>query len=173
MSTVAINTQTERNTMATVSQVPINLTTEPDTVNWPETHYVFLEKLGSFQTNAPQAWQELQQLIPAISEHNQITGYFSLYKGGPGIYRAGVSVASKPYQLPSSVRYEKLPGGKYGRLTLTGPYSYLPEACGRAFQIVSDNKLPLRDDFNIENYVNDPRTTPADQLITEILFPVA
>ena len=45
----------------------------------------------------------------------------------------------------------------------------LPEACGRVFLIVAEKKIPQRDDFCIENYVNDPRTTPEDQLITEIL----
>ena len=38
---------------------------------------------------------------------------------------------------------------------------------------MSENKVLLRDDYNIENYVNDPNTTPEDQLITEILFPMA
>jgi effector-binding domain-containing protein len=30
----------------------------------------------------------------------------------------------------------------------------------------------VRDDFAIENYMNDPRVTPEDQLITHILIPV-
>jgi effector-binding domain-containing protein len=29
----------------------------------------------------------------------------------------------------------------------------------------------VRDDFAIENYMNDPRATPEDQLITHILIP--
>jgi len=56
----------------------MNLTEEPNTVTWPETHYVFIEKIGPFQDNAPQAWQNLHQIIPGISEHNKITGYSSL-----------------------------------------------------------------------------------------------
>jgi hypothetical protein len=36
---------------------------------------------------------------------------------------------------------------------------------------VREQKLPLRDEYNIENYVTHPRVTPEDQLITEILFP--
>jgi hypothetical protein len=48
----------------------------------------------------------------------------------------------------------------------------LPEACGRVFDIVAEKKIQLRDDYGIENYANDPRTTPEDQLmITEILVP--
>lgn len=149
----------------------MNLTTTPDTVNWPETHYVFLEKTGPFQTNAPQAWKDLHQLLPALSEQDQITGYFALYQVEPQIYRAGVSVAAKPADLPDGLSYEKFPGGKYARFTLVGSYSQLAEACGRVFEIVSETKLPVRDGYNIENYVNDPRTTPEDQLITEIMLP--
>ena len=53
---------------------------------------------------------------------------------------------------------------------LTGSYAQLPEASGRVFEIVAEKKIPVRDDYNIENYLNDPRTTPEDQLITEILM---
>ena len=149
----------------------MQLTEEPDVVIWPEKHYVFIEKVGPFQTNAPQAWQELHQRIPEIAALNQITGYFSLYKMDPHIYRAGISVAARPDDVPVGLHYEHLKGGKYSRFVLTGPYSNLPEASGRVFHIVHEKKIPLRDDFNIENYVNDPRTTSEDQLVTEIMFP--
>ncbi|MGA7340179.1 MAG: GyrI-like domain-containing protein [Terracidiphilus sp.] len=151
----------------------MNLTEVPDTVNWPETHYVFLEKIGPFMQNAPQAWAELHKLLPAVAIHNRITGYMSLYKVGPQIYRAGVSLAAPPFQLPDGLHYEIFAGGKYSRFLLTGPYSNLPQACGRVAELVAEQHLPLRDGFNIENYVNDPRTTPEDQLITEILLPAA
>jgi effector-binding domain-containing protein len=157
--------------MATAKRASIKLTQEPDIVTWPETGYVFIEKIGSFQNTAPQAWQELHQLVPAISEHNQITGYTSLYKVGPKIYRAGVSLAAEPKNLPENLKYEKFKGGKYSRFVLTGPYSDLPEASGRVFEIVSEKKILLRDDFCIENYLNDPGTTPQEQLVTEILIP--
>jgi effector-binding domain-containing protein len=150
----------------------MNLTTTPETVYRPETHYIFIEKVGPFQINAPQAWQKLHQLLPAISEHNQITGYFALYKMESQIYRAGVSVAAKPEHLLAGVAYEELPGGKYARLTLIGSYLNLGAATGRAFEIMEEGKVPLRDDYNVENYVNDPRSTPEDQLITEIMFPI-
>jgi DNA gyrase inhibitor GyrI len=158
--------------MTTVNQT-IHLTQEPDTVNWPETHYVFVEKIGPFMQNAPQAWQEAHKLFPAVAEHNTITGYFSLYKVGPKIYRAGVSISAPPVGLPAGMRYEKFAGGKFGRFVLTGAYSNLPEACGRVRDIVAEKRIPLRDDWNIEHYVNDPRETPEDKLITEILFPSA
>jgi effector-binding domain-containing protein len=149
----------------------MELTQEPEILTWPETHYVFVEKTGPFLTMAPQAWQKLHQLTPQISEHNKITGYMSLYKVGPKIYRAGVAVASPPTDLPEGLEYTKFKGGKYSRFVLTGSFSNLPEASRRVFQIVAEKKIQLRDDYSIENYVNDPRTMPEEQLITEILVP--
>lgn len=151
----------------------MQLTEEPDLVNWPETHYIFVEKQGPFQTTAPQAWQELHQRVPEIAALNQITGYLSLYKMDQQVYRAGVSVVARPDDVPVGLHYEHFKGGKYSRFVLTGPYSDLPQASTRAFQIVHEKSVPLRDDFNIENYVKDPRTTPKDQLVTEIMFPTA
>ncbi|MEO6828633.1 MAG: GyrI-like domain-containing protein, partial [Acidobacteriaceae bacterium] len=57
------------------------------------------------------------------------------------------------------------------RFVLTGSYAHLPEASGRAFQIAAEKKIQFRDDYCIENYVKDPKVTPAQELITEILFP--
>jgi hypothetical protein len=69
----------------------MNLTQEPEIVTWPETQYVFLEKMGPFENTAPQASKTLHPLVSGISEHRKITGYRSLYKVQPEIDRAGVS----------------------------------------------------------------------------------
>jgi len=151
----------------------MNLTEQPEIVTWPETHYLFVEKIGPFQETAPQAWQELHRLVPALSTNNSITAYFSMYKMGPKVYRAGVATAAAPQNIPAGLRYERFPGGKYSRFVLTGPYSQLPQASCRVFQIVGEKKILLRDDYCIENYVNDPRTTPEDQLVSQILIPTA
>jgi effector-binding domain-containing protein len=156
--------------MATAKRA-MKLTEEPTVVTWPETHYVFVEKIGPFQETAPQAWNSVHPTVPAISEQNQVTGYTSLYKVGPKVYRAGVSVAAEPKNLPAGVRYEKFKGGKYSKFVLTGPYSNLPEASRRVFEIAAEKKIQMRDDYCIENYMNDPRTTPEEELVTEILIP--
>lgn len=149
------------------------LTTEPDAVQWPATHYVSIEKIGAFPTTAPEAWSNLHQQVPTIAQHNTITGYCSLYKMKDRLYRAGVALAAAPSSLPAGLRYEVFPGGKYARFVLTGPYSQLPEASGRVWRIVEETRLSLRDDYNIENYARNPNVTPADELIAEILFPLA
>ncbi|HUD53609.1 MAG TPA: GyrI-like domain-containing protein [Terracidiphilus sp.] len=150
----------------------MNLTENPEIVTWPETHYVFVEKIGPFMENAGAAWQKAHTFVPALSEHNKITGYTSLYKMGPKIYRARFALAAAPQQLPEGLKYEKFAGGKYSRFVLTGPYTELPQASGRAWEIAGE-KIQVRDEFAVENYVSDPRVTPADQSVTEILIPTA
>jgi DNA gyrase inhibitor GyrI len=152
----------------------MDLTEEPQIVTRPETHYVFVEKTGPFMETAPGAWGSAHSFVPALSEHNQIVGYMSLYKmGPPNVYRAGFAVAAAPEELPEGLAYERFAGGKYNRFVLTGPYSQLPEASGRVWNSVAEKNIPLRDDYAIENYVNDPRKTPEELLITEILVPTA
>jgi len=153
----------------------MNLTEIPEIVTWPETHYVYIEKIGPFQETARQAWTEMGSLIPSLSKSEKITGRMTLYKMEPEkmTYRAGVALARRPSKLPAGLQYEKFKGGKYSCFVLTGPYSDLPMACGRVFDIVEETKMKLREDFNIEHYANDPETTPEDLLITEILIPTA
>jgi DNA gyrase inhibitor GyrI len=128
----------------------MNLAETPETVFRPEMHYVFIEKIGPFQNTAPQSWKDLHQLVPRILENNKITGYTSLYKVAPQIYRAGVSIAAPPINLPEGIQYATFKGGKYSRFLLTGPYTDLPAASSRVFQIVAEVKIQLRDDFCIE-----------------------
>jgi predicted transcriptional regulator YdeE len=151
----------------------MNLTEKPEFVHWPETHYVFVEKTGPFQKTAPEAWQKAHSVASLLKEHNKITGYMSLYRMSPNTYRAGFALAAAPVKLPADLKYEKFAGGAYCKFVLTGPYSDLPAASGRVWQIASENDIVVRADFAIENYVSDPSVTPAEKLITEILIPTA
>jgi DNA gyrase inhibitor GyrI len=97
----------------------------------------------------------------------------SLYKMNPKVYRAGFKLEAPPEELPESFKYARFAGGKYSRFVLTGPYDNLPEASGRVWELVREKAINVQDDFAIEHYVNDPSTTPADRLVTEILVPTA
>jgi DNA gyrase inhibitor GyrI len=149
----------------------MNLTQEPEIVNFPPTHYVFVEKHGDFPSIAPQAWKGAHTFVPELSTRNKITGFMSLYKMDPNMYRAGFALAEAPVDLPGGLAYEKFAGGKYSQFVLTGPYSDLAAASGQVWKIVADKRISLRHDYAIENYVSDPRVTPEDQLVTQILIP--
>jgi DNA gyrase inhibitor GyrI len=152
----------------------MDLTETPEIVTWPKTIYCYVEKVGPFQTNAPQAWKELHETLPSLSEQNKLTpNFFSRYKIEASIYRAGVALTAVLSKLPSQLRCETFVGGQYARFVLKGSYSQLPGASSRVLEIVKTSKLQIRDDFFIESYVNDPRTTREEMLITEILIPTA
>ncbi len=57
----------------------MNLNERPEVVTFPETHYLFIEKIGSFMNTAPQAWKEIHGFAAQIAAHNEINGYMSLY----------------------------------------------------------------------------------------------
>jgi len=56
------------------------------------------------------------------SDHNKITGYMSLYKVGPKVYRAGLSLAAEP-ESTRKLKYEKSEAAKYSRFVLIGSYA--------------------------------------------------
>jgi DNA gyrase inhibitor GyrI len=150
----------------------MSLTKKPEIVHWGTTHYVFVEKVGPFHETAPKSWQELHALVPEIAAKNKIEKHFAAYKVGPqAVYRAGVSVAERPADLPAALRYEALPGGKYSLFTYVGPYSALPAVSGEIWSYVREREIAVRDGFALEHYANDPKTTPESELVTEILIP--
>jgi TetR/AcrR family transcriptional repressor of nem operon len=168
---IPISQAGEGQQMTATNQAPLQLALSTDTVVWPETHYVFIERIGPTPVIAAQTWADLHQLVPAMARHNTIRGFLSLYKMKEQVYRAGVSLFAAPSGLPTGLGYEIFRGGKYHRFIYTGPYSRLGEATTRAIQMIRERNLSLRDDYSIEHYVTDPKTTPEDQLVTEILFP--
>lgn len=162
-----------------LKEINVNLTPEFESVTRPLTHYVFLEKRGPFAEVAPPLWNELLPLIQPIEPQNirEYLGVSGIDKTKPGedamIYQAGVALAHEPTGLPSDLRQKSIRSGKYARFLLTGPYSQIWMAFDRIFKTLSEKKVQLRPEFCIEKYLNDPRTTPEDQLQTELLVPIA
>ncbi len=163
----------------TLKEVHVNLTTEFQTVTRPLTHYVFLEKRGPFAEVAPPLWDELTTSIQHF-DAKQICEYLGVSgvdKSRPGedamIYQAGVALAAEPRILPSGLQHKSIKSGNYARFLLTGSYAQIWPAFDRIFKQLAEAKVTLRPEFCIENYLNDPRTTPEAQLQTELLVPIA
>jgi uncharacterized protein YndB with AHSA1/START domain/predicted transcriptional regulator YdeE len=149
----------------------MQLTEKPTPITWPKTHYVFVEKIGPFEETAKAAWHECHQHFAEIQKTCQIISMLSLVKIEPQkTYRAGMWISEKPKSLPAGLQYIGFEGGQYEQFVLTGSYSHLPEAWGYVMQKI-DN-MPVRDDFYIEHYANNPQTTPEQNLRTEIMVPV-
>jgi AraC family transcriptional regulator len=157
----------------------VNLASEFEAVSRPATHYTFLEVRGPFPEVAPPLWNDLMPILQridpqSIREYLGLSGMDSSKAGEDAmIYQAGVSLTEKPAQLPATMRYRHVPGGKYARFLLTGPFTQIWPAFDQAFKLLAAAKTSLRPEFCVENYLNDPRTTPEAELKTELLIPIA
>lgn len=161
-------------------EIAMNLTKNFEIVTRPTTHYVFLEKHGPFAEVAPPTWDEMHPLVASQVPQNDIKEFLGLSgidrskMGEEGmIYQAGVAVSDPPTREMKGLHYRKIESGKYARFLLTGPYAHIAPAFDHVFKTLAEKKVQLREEFCIENYLNDPKVTPEDQLQTEILIPAA
>ena len=161
-------------------EITVNLTPKYEVVTRSDTHYVFLEKHGPFAEVAPPTWNEMFPLVYSQLEQGKFVEFLGLSgidKSKIGedamIYQAGVALASEPEKPLKGLQYRKIKSGKYARFLLTGPYVQIWPAFDQMFKTLAENQVELRPEFCIENYLNDPRETPEDQLLTELLIPVA
>jgi AraC family transcriptional regulator len=161
-------------------EVAVNLTPKYEIVTRPITHYVFLEKHGPFAEVAPPAWNEMFPLAYSQLDQDKFVEFLGLSgidKSKIGedamIYEAGVALASEPEQPLTGLQYRKIKSGKYARFLLTGPYAQIWPAFDQVFKTLAESKVELRLEYCIENYLNNPKETPEDRLLTELLIPVA
>jgi len=149
-----------------------------EVITRPVTHYVFVEKHGPFAEVAPPAWNEMFPLVFSQFKETQLKEFLGLsgidkskFGEETMIYQAGVAVTEEPEVPLKGLQYRKIKSGKYARFILKGPYTQIWMAFEKVFRILAEEGVELRKEFCIENYVNDPKTTPEDQLLTEILIP--
>ena len=84
-----------------------------------------------------------------------------------------MALANETSRLPAGMQQRSIEAGKYARFVLTGPYAHIGAAFNRIFQTLAGKQVALRPEFCIENYLNDPRTTPESELKTELLVPIS
>jgi len=161
-------------------EIKMNLTSNPELVTRPTTHYVFLQRQGPFAEVAPPTWEAMFPMLANQVEQKDIVeflGFSGIDRTKPGenamIYQAGVAVKQAPAAPLKGLQYRKVEAGKYARFLYIGPYFHIWTAFDQIFKTLAEKKIALREEFCIENYLNDPKVTPPDQLQTEILVPAA
>ncbi|MDD2237751.1 MAG: AraC family transcriptional regulator [Kiritimatiellae bacterium] len=147
-------------------------TTEP-------TQVLYVRKTGKYSDSAMQAWQALCA--------------FAGPKGllGPGVDCIGISHDDPCITPEDKLRYDAcitmkaevqpegeagvqtIPGGRYAIFMHKGSYDTLLETYGFIFgQWLPESGEKLRDFPSFEKYLNDPHSTPPEQLLTEIHVPL-
>lgn len=129
----------------------------------------------------PRAFQQLGGILAARNLFTQAQGLFAIYHDAPGSkpdaeLRAHVAVivgAAFPHSVPG-LEYFNLAGGRHAVLEHTGPYATLAGAYDWLYGVwLPQSGEEPRDAPPIELYVNDPRTTPPNDLRTDIRLPLA
>ena len=158
----------------------MNLTKGFEIVTRPTTHYIFLERRGPFAEVAPSTWDQMLPLLANQIAQKDIVEFLGLSgidrstMGEEGmIYQAGVAVGNPPTSPLKGLQYRKVESGKYARFLLVGPYAHIAPAFDEVFKTLAEKNVELREEFCVENYLNDPKVTPEDQLKTELLIPAA
>lgn len=88
--------------------------------------------------------------------------------------RAHAGMVTDGAAVPAGFDALVLPGGRHAVLTLTGPYSLIPEGWAYLYGTwLPQSYAAPADRPPFEMYVNDMATTPPDQLVTLICLPLA
>jgi AraC family transcriptional regulator len=86
---------------------------------------------------------------------------------------AGVRVTSDA-ALPKDLVEQRLPAGRYAKTVHVGAYDKLGDTWARFLgEWLPESGERLGSGPSYEQYVNDPRQTPKEKLLTEIYVPIA
>lgn len=127
------------------------------------------------------AFQKLGAIIAARNLLSHIEGIIAVYHDAPGskpdadlhAHAAVITTTAFPPDI-EGLEYFNLVGGKHAVMQHQGPHATL----GSAYEWLYGKWLPQsgeepRNAPPIELYVNDPRTTPPNQLRTDVRLPLA
>lgn len=84
---------------------------------------------------------------------------------------AAIAVGERT-QLPDGLTEQRIPGGRYARFAYVGGYEGLPGAWTQFTASLGSGNYRMRTGPGLEVYRNDPRSTPKDQLRTDLYMPV-
>jgi effector-binding domain-containing protein len=87
-------------------------------------------------------------------------------------FQAGIPIEEEPKNLPhGDITIGKSPEGKALKFVHRGSYDAMDATYDAITNLLDEKKLDAKDLF-IEQYVTDPLTAPADQLVIEVYVPV-
>lgn len=86
-------------------------------------------------------------------------------------FSAGFPMRTKDVETEGSMYILEIPGGKVVKAKYRGPYEKMEPVYNQIMAYIQDNGLQIRGD-SWELYLNDPRETKPEDLMTYIFFPV-
>ncbi|MBV6656497.1 MAG: AraC family transcriptional regulator [Devosiaceae bacterium] len=144
----------------------------------PERSTIGLLHKGSY-TSIGESFERLVSITATRGLMPHMRGMVGIYYDDPmgtpeDELRSRASIiVDDPTLADAPLEAETLVGGRYAVLTLTGPYSDLPAAYDWLYAVwLKQSDHALRAAPPYEDYLNNPRDTPASELITKICVPL-
>lgn len=154
----------------------LNLSQEPQIIERPEVTILSHEsKGGRFEEIATPVWEEFLKTLENGKQdlsQSEFLGLSLVDQNENHYYKAAITVPQNVEINLPSLKREVLAQSKYAKFILKGSYDGVWPAFDFAFKKLNEMGIKLEDSPCLENYINDPRQTPEDELITEILIPI-
>lgn len=147
--------------------------------NRPELRTVALRHVGPYH-RISEAFARLDELAgrAGLLEHKPIL--LAIYHDDPEttpeaeLRSDAAIVVAEGVQVPQGLVEQRVPGGRYARMTHRGPYEQLGDAWGRLMgQWLPQSGERIGSGVTYEIYVNTPLEVPKDQLQTDLYLPLA
>jgi AraC family transcriptional regulator len=153
----------------------IEMEMKPEVIKRSETTiYSFSADDTTFKDAAQVAWQEFLKIIPTVKEDLSQSEFLGVgeMSGDTCSYRAAISIPTNPNAEVANLIKEDIPASKYAKFLLKGSYDGIWYAFDKAFKFINESEFEISSAPCLELYLNDPNTTPENELLTEILIPI-
>ena len=134
----------------------------------------YLEHKGIYK-NVGSTWMKLIQQLPADYPIRSIgISYNDPHLTAPSLIRYDACVAiNEKIKIPENIPIKTIEGGWFASAVHRGSYERLDETYHLLYGLwLSTSSFDLRDAPPMEFYLNDARSTPPDETLTEILLPI-
>lgn len=140
---------------------------------------IYAQALGAYNESSQKAWEQVCRYAKEKRLFGFRTEFIGISFDDPTVteseklrYNACLTV-SKEVKPEAEIGVMQIPEGKYAIFTHKGPYEELNSSYNYIFgQWMAENKIELRNEPCLENYLNTPEKTKPEKLVTEIMVPI-
>ncbi|WP_319758983.1 GyrI-like domain-containing protein [Maridesulfovibrio sp.] len=138
----------------------------------------YTEHVGPYE-EVGNAWEILCKWAGPAGIFDETTKFYGVYYDDPNEISAEklrseacITVPSAT-NAPAEIKFKDFPGGRYAVTTHLGPY----EGLGKSWSQFYEEWLPTSEENHAdapcyEQYMNNPKTTKPEQLVTLLLMPL-
>lgn len=156
----------------------LDLVMTPEIRERAKRPFLHVTRHGVCAEQSPGAWEELHRILaihPVTEPDAEYIGasFNDSHSPGDGVMRYDAGVVVPGTKPPPGLALGTVAGGRYAVFRYRGSYRHIWNAMDQIFRgWAARNSDTLRNAPLLEIYLNDPRTTPEKDLLTDLCVPV-